>query len=202
MIIHIEGASGSGKSTIGLKIKKNIKSKNILVIDTDDILDLNVLDVLKKYKLKKKGDFKEYDKNIKKRINEDTKKILEDNKEKNIIFVGFLHYGMKFLEKKIDKGFMIKIDSEVLWRQYNLRTLNMIKNNIKEIEELISNNKIEINNINEILFSKFGIRSGLYCWDHNSAKKIIKNMKIRSKINNYYYGTNNKIYDKIIKLLK
>lgn len=64
MIIHIEGASGSGKSTIGLKIKKNIKSKNILVIDTDDILDLNVLDVLKKYKLKKKGDFKEYDKNI------------------------------------------------------------------------------------------------------------------------------------------
>lgn len=54
MIIHIEGASGSGKSTIGLKIKKNIKSKNILVIDTDDILDLNVLDVLKKYKLKKK----------------------------------------------------------------------------------------------------------------------------------------------------
>ena len=109
---------------------------------------------------------------------------------------------MKFLEKKIDKGFMIKIDSEVLWRQYNLRTLNMIKNNIKEIEELISNNKIEINNINEILFSKFGIRSGLYCWGHNSAKKIIKEMKIRSKINNYYYGTNNKIYDKIIKLLK
>ena len=44
-IIHILGATGSGKTTLGKKIKQNYKSQ-VHVLDTDDIDDYSVLDML------------------------------------------------------------------------------------------------------------------------------------------------------------
>ena len=56
----------------------------------------------------------------------DIDNIIKANKDKCIIFVGFFHTGMRFLEKKIIKGYTIKIDPEQLWQQYSLRTLEYI----------------------------------------------------------------------------
>ena len=37
---------------------------------------------------------------------------------------------MRNLEKKVDKGFSIKVDPNILWRQYNLRTATAIHKNL------------------------------------------------------------------------
>ena len=50
MIIHILGPSGSGKTTLGKKIAKI--NKNIIVLDTDDINDKNILKLLQKYNMR------------------------------------------------------------------------------------------------------------------------------------------------------
>ena len=50
MIIHILGPSGSGKTTLGKKLSKI--NKNIIVLDTDDIDDKNILKLLPKYNMK------------------------------------------------------------------------------------------------------------------------------------------------------
>jgi len=49
MIIHITGVSGSGKTSLGNKLRDTLK--NIVVIDTDDIDDKNATDIVenKKY---------------------------------------------------------------------------------------------------------------------------------------------------------
>ena len=40
MIIHISGAPGSGKTTIGLYLKKHYKTK-VIVKDLDDLLNID-----------------------------------------------------------------------------------------------------------------------------------------------------------------
>ena len=41
MIIHISGASGSGKTTIGIKLKKHYKTK-VIVNDLDELRDEHI----------------------------------------------------------------------------------------------------------------------------------------------------------------
>jgi hypothetical protein len=44
--------------------------------------------------------------------------IIKNNKSKHIIFAGFFHGGMEHVQKKVNKGYMIEITPEKLWRQY------------------------------------------------------------------------------------
>lgn len=114
------------------------KYKDIIIIDTDDIDDPNSLKAIKKYSFKNK----------KKDINA----IIENNKNKIIIFAGFLHAGMQHIEKKVDKGYMIDITPEKLWRQYNLRTVTYIHKNYNEIKKLL-NSRIDPTKIH-IIFNR------------------------------------------------
>lgn len=49
-IIHISGAPGSGKTTLGLKLKKYYKNK-VIVTDLDDLFKLYKNDHLKTKKI-------------------------------------------------------------------------------------------------------------------------------------------------------
>ena len=119
MIIHILGPSGSGKTTLGNKCSK---LKNTVIIDTDDIDDPNSLKLLPKYDLKNKSDVKKFEKELGKLNKKKLEKIIEKEKNKNIIFVGFPFVGMNIITDLVDIGFQIKIDASDLYRQYNERT--------------------------------------------------------------------------------
>ena len=55
------------------------------------------------------------------------------NKDKNIIITGF-PFGMKI---NVDKGFYIKIDDDLHYKQFNLRTLESIKKHYNDIKKLL-----------------------------------------------------------------
>lgn len=196
MILHILGPSGSGKTTLGNKLSK---LNNVIVIDTDDIDDPNSMKIIDKYKFDKKSDGNKFDKELAKLNRNDLEKIINKNINKNIIIVGFLHLGMDFI--KINKGFSIKIEPEILWRQYNLRTTRYIKNNIKEIEKLLNSN-INPEKIHIIFSKKFGIRNGFDCAGIDDIKHSIERNKKIAKENKYYYNTSDNIYKKINDLIK
>jgi adenylate kinase family enzyme len=198
MIIHIAGPSGSGKTTLVEKIAK--KYKNTIIIDTDNIDDPNGLKLLKKYTLSDKKSLRNFLKELAKKNKKDLNKIIKNNKDKNIIFAGFFHNGMKHLEKKIDKGYMIKISPDKLWRQYNLRTVTYIHKNFNEIKSLLNSRK-NILKIHMIFSRKFGIRNGFECDDSDNLEnfsKIIKKITIEK---NYYYASSDKIYKNLTKYI-
>ena len=199
MIIHILGPSGSGKTTLAKKIEK--KYKNTIIVDTDDIDDPNVLKAIKKYFfVNEKQDFKKFIKEVSIMNKNYIDKIVKNNKDKNIIFAGFFHDGMRHIEKKVDKGYMIEITSEKLWRQYNLRTATYIYKNFNEIKKLL-NSKINPEKIHIIFSSKFGIRNGFECAGVNDFVELLKKNKKEARNNKYFYGTSDKIYKEISKIL-
>lgn len=199
MIIHILGPSGSGKTTLAKKIEK--KYKNTIIVDTDDIDDPNVLKAIKKYSfVNEKQDFKKLIKEVSIMNKNYIDKIVKNNKDKNIIFAGFFHDGMRHIEKKVDKGYMIEITSEKLWRQYNLRTATYIYKNSNEIKKLL-NSKINPEKIHIIFSKKFGIRNGFECAGVNDFVELLKKNKKEAINKKYFYGTSDNIYKEISKIL-
>jgi len=199
MIIHILGPSGSGKTTLAKKIAK--KYKNTIIVDTDDIDDPNVLKAIKKYPfVNEKKDYKKLIKEVSIMNKNDINKIVKNNKDKNIIFAGFFHDGMRHIEKKVDKGYMIEITPEKLWRQYNLRTVTYIHKNFNEIKKLL-NSKINPTKIQIIFSKKFGIRNGFECAGVNDFVNLLNKNKKEAINKKYYYGTSDKIYEEISKIL-
>lgn len=197
MIIHILGPSGSGKTTLAKQIAK--KYKNTIIVDTDDIDDPNVLKAIKKYSfVNEKKDFKKLIKEVSIMNKNDINKIVKNNKDKNIIFAGFFHDGT--YKKRVDKGYMIEITSEKLWRQYNLRTATYIHKNFNKIKKLL-NSKINPEKIHIIFSKKFGIRNGFECAGVNDFVNLLKKNKKEAKTKKYYYGTSDKIYKEISKIL-
>lgn len=198
MIIHILGPSGSGKTTLGKKLAKI--NKNIIVLDTDDIDDKNILKLLPKYNMK-------YQKNRTKIFNEraklnksDLNKFLDKNKDKDIIFVGFDFDGMEKIPKLATKKYSIKIDHDTLFRQYNLRTLNLISKYKKDLEKLLKNKRQNIDNIWSLLSYKYKIRNGLFGMNPPQISNDIKNRKKEAKKKKYKYITSDEIF-KDIKIL-
>jgi adenylate kinase family enzyme len=193
MIIHISGSSGSGKTTLGNRLKK---LKNVVVIDTDDIDDPNSMKIINKYNLDSKQDENKFNKELKKLNKVSLDKILNDNKSKNIIFVGFFHSGMNYMFKKVNSGYHIKITPDILFRQYNKRTLNVMHTNYKEIYNLFESKFYE-KKIHYILSKKFGIRNGFDCADIDDFKKDIRRGYLRAKKDKYKYKNTDDIYNDI-----
>jgi len=199
MIFHILGPSGSGKTTLGKKLAK--KCKNTIVLDTDDIDDENALKLLKKYDVSIKKEQKQFLKERKSLNKIELDKFLEKNKNKNIIFVGFDFGGMEKISKLADHKFSIKIDHDILFRQYNLRTLDYITKNKKEIKSLLENDKISIDNIFEIITLKFKIRNGFKCVDGPFLYHEIVRRKQEAKDKNYKYKTSDEIFEEILNII-
>jgi len=205
MILHIMGPSGSGKTTLGNKIRK--KLKNVIVIDTDDIDDPNALKLLKKYSFNSndKKIFNQEDKQFKKermvKNKQSLKRILKNKSNKHIVFVGFLHPGLHYLEKNVNKRYAIKIDAEQLWRQYNYRTSEIIHKNITEIKKMLTNKRISPTKIHMIMSYKLGIRNGFDCESSNDMKKWLKKGEKDMIKKKYFYNSADKIFKDVCKVL-
>jgi adenylate kinase family enzyme len=192
MIIHILGKAGSGKTTLGKRLSK---LRNTVVLDTDDIDDPNSLKLLSKYDFKNKKNIDNYFAELKKLDQEDLNKFIEKNKNKNIILTGFL-FGMNI---NVDKGYYIKIDDDLHYKQFNLRTLETIKNHYNLIKKLL---KMDIprKKLERYTTIKAKIRGPFIVPDF-VWKDFVGNPKKEAMKMKYKYMNNDKIYENISKLL-
>ena len=141
-IIHISGASGSGKTFLGNQLKEQF-GKKIIVKDLDELVDKFIKDF---YGNKKWTyiDENEYQKYI------DT---FIDKQKKPIIFVGLNDNNNpkveRFIQNKIKKyydlhsqfNYYIDIDDMIILKQKCLRTLDAIRNDKMAMDDLVNNNE-------------------------------------------------------------
>ena len=192
MIIHILGKPGSGKTTLGKRLSK---LPNTVVLDTDNIDDPNSLKLLSKYGFKNQKNIDNYFAELQKLDQEDLNKFIEKNKNKNIILTGFL-FGMNV---NVDKGYYIKIDDDLHYKQFNLRTLETIKTHYNLIKKLL---KMDIprKKLERYIQIKAEIRGPFvapdFVWNDFVGNPKKEEMEIK-----YKYMNNNKIFENISKLL-
>ena len=195
-IIHILAEPGSGKTTLGLKLKDY--SNKIAVIELDDINDpiaLKMLDIPKYLKLavsKKESDTKKFF-NItdNKGVIQINKLIKKYQKENKIVVITGLSIDIKNIE--ITDKYFINIDPKKLFKQLNLRTLNDIVKQNKEIQFLIENENPE--KINNILLYKYKLRAPFLA-DYNDVSRFLEN-RIKNNTD-YKLMSFDEIYNDII----
>ena len=146
MIIHISGAPGSGKSTLGQYIKKNYK--NIIVYDLDDLYHT----MIKKMENQSLEIFK---KNLRIEFQKYVDKLIKNNE--NICFVG-LNYPdprISYKEKEVfvrpfkveihaDHKFYIDIPIKQIVKQKFRRTLNETLEDIDHVLDDILKSKRKV----------------------------------------------------------
>src|SRR5579883_2110817 len=111
VIIHIAGTSGAGKTTLGLKLKKELGSKLV----HKDLDEFN-------YRCRKKKDKKIFDVNC---FNKLVSDFIKNNKGKNILFTGYnvFNYDL-WAEVPADYKFFINIPNKDLLKQVTLRSID------------------------------------------------------------------------------
>ena len=192
MIIHILGKPGSGKTTLGKRLSK---LPNTVVIDTDNIDDQNALKLMSKYDFKTKKNIDEYFTELLKLDQKHLNDFINKNKNKNIILTGFL-FGMTI---DVDKGYYIKIDDDLHYKQFNLRTLETIKNNYNVIKKLLKMN-IPRKKLERYTTIKTKIRGPFMVPDF-VWKDFIGNPKKEAMELKYNYMTSDKIYENVFDFL-
>ena len=185
IIIHISGAPGSGKTTIGLKLKKYYKTK-VIVKDLDDLF----------------GEFMKL--NTKKFSSKKYQKFIDDfiNKynNKSIIFVGLNseHLTNKFYKINPDYKFYINLPVNINLERHFLREIegwiNWMQNRDKNIlfNQLLNNENEVINNLSKSLSKSLKI---------SKQKKFIMSFDAHYRTENYQFLSSTSIYNKIIKLI-
>lgn len=195
-IIHLLAEPGSGKTSLGLKLKDY--STKIVVIELDDIDDpiaLKMLNTPKYLKLavsKKDSDNKKFF-NIKdnKGVIQINKLIKKYQKENKIVVITGLSIDIKNIE--ITDKYFINIDPKKLFKQLNLRTLNDIVKQNKEIQSLIKNENPE--KTNHILLYKYKLRAPFLA-DYNDVSRFLENSIKKNK--DYKLMSFDDIYNDII----
>ena len=197
-IIHILAQPGSGKTTLGLKLKDY--SNKFAIIELDDIDDpiaLKMLDTPKYFKLlvsKKESDNKKFF-NIRdnKGVIQINKLIKKYQKENKIVVITGLSIDIKNIE--ITDKYFINIDPKKLFKQLNLRTLNDIVKQHKKIESLIENENENPEKTNLILLYKYKLRVPFLA-DFNDLSRFKKNRIKNNK--DYKLMSFDEIYNDII----
>ena len=187
LVIHISGASGSGKTTMGNELKKHFKNK-IIVEDLDNLRD----EFIKHYYGNKKWTY----------INEDEYQNYIDNyiskQKKPIIFVGLNDNTVYGKNKKLyydvhsQYNYYIDIDDMVIVQQKCIRLLNDIQNDEMALADLVHNNKKFVEKFTEAIKRE--------C----SAKETIKmNNKWKRDYERQGYRLMNRenIYKSVVKIL-
>ena len=185
MIIHISGAPGSGKTTIGLKLKKVYKTK-VIIKDLDDLfaefMKLNT------------GKFssKKYQKFIDDFINK--------HNIKSIIFVGLNseHITKNIYKLNPDYKFYINLPVDVNLKRHFLREidgwLDWMQNRNKNIlfDQLLNNENEVIDGLSKSLTRTLKI---------SEQKKFIMSFDAYYLKENYQFLSSVQIYKKIISLI-
>ena len=185
MIIHIAGAPGSGKTTIGLKLKKHYKTK-VIVKDLDDLFSEFMKLNTKKFSSKK------YQKFIDDFINK--------YNNKSIIFVGLNseHLTNNFYKINPDYKFYIDLPVDINLKRHFLREIEgwiiWMQNRNKNIlfNQLLNDENDVINDLTKSLTRQLKI---------SEQKKFIMSFDAQYMTENYHYLSSTQIYNKIIKLI-
>lgn len=191
-IVHIDGVSGAGKTTLGNKLSK---LKNVVVIDTDDIDDKNAMKLLNDSKC----NWMWNDKNIgkfnkeKDALNRDVvKKIILKNKHKTIIFV-----GLTITPPKANKKYFIKSNVDVVYNRLGKRTLHTICKNKESINKLYNMKNKDKSFL--LLLYKYKVRGPLPYPEELKKDIFYRTKKARKK--KYTVMDVDDIYDEIVVLL-
>ena len=179
LIIHIDGVQGSGKSYICSKLK------NVLCVDTDDIVKVAIDIIEKSQKTDKKipRTFNQLQK-VKKQV---IKKIIKDNSNKKIVFVG-MTVDVPNPEHKL----FIKItDFTTVYKRLLLRELDKIIKHKKEIINHINNEK----DPQEIDIQRTADMSLAFPLEYNEFLQDYKERLQEAKNKKYIPKTQNKIID-------
>lgn len=185
MIIHISGAPGSGKTTIGQKLKEHYKTK-VIVKDLDDLFAEFMKLNTKKFSSKKYQNF----------IDD----FINKNNNKSIIFVGLNseHLTNKFYKINPDYKFYIDLPVDINLKRHFLREidgwLNWMQNRDKNIlfNQLIENENKVINGLTNSFTSTLKI---------SKQKKFIMSFDAHYITENYQFLSSTQIYNKIIKTI-
>ena len=214
MIIHICGASGSGKSYLGNTLKEKLKKQSVLITDMDALWESFLK--LKLYKTTNQIEI-EYQKYINQYISKQIKKY------DNLIFVGLnsfvigeqhwfednthINLPKYYFDLQSDVNYYIDADKELIIKQMYDRGYNIHINwfhdwmiNRKEIvyNNLIKNEKQTKKDLSVALLRFFDfsdIKKNIEKW--NKYYKHITNKKGIS----YIFLSQNKILEKCIKLI-
>ena len=177
IVIHVDGVQGSGKSFICSKIK------NILCIDTDDIMKqaIQIIEDSQNTNKKLPRTFNQLQK-IKKKLAEEY--IKENNK---IIFVGMT----VDIPQPTHKFFIKIIELENVYKRLLLRELEKIHTNYEKIKKHIN----EETNPNEIDIQRIADMSLMFPVDYSEFLKDYKENIKKAKKNKYLIKTQNEIID-------
>ena len=188
ILIHIAGPTGSGKTTLGSRIKK--KYPFILVKDLDEIFkDLPAIYPKEYLKMKEKEFYEKY-------LEDGVNKFISDYSHSTIIFVGANIKSpgfddIKYIDIPAKYKFYIEIpEIKILERRFN-RHIDFIKDNIKDYFDKTLNEKplcVDFEkwkkkiNANDLSYYKKQDYKFLDNEDiYKNAKQIISKMKILSK---------------------
>lgn len=181
VLAHIAGPTGSGKTTLGNRIKK--KYPFILVKDLDDIFqDLPAIYPKEYIKMEKNDFYKKY-------FEAGVNKFIVDYSNSTIVFVGVNNKSIGFdniqyIDIPAKYRFYIEIpEIEILERRFN-RHIDFIKDNIKDYFDKTLNDKP-------------------LCIDFEKWKKKINSNNLSYyKKKDYQFQDNNNIYKNICSIIR
>ena len=187
IIVHISGASGSGKTFLGNRLKEQYRNK-IIVQDLDDLRDKFIKNFYgtKKWTYINEQEYQNY-------IN-----AFIDKQNKPIVFVGLNDnklYGKNkslYYDLHSHYNYYIEIDDMIIVKQKCIRLLNDIQTDKMAMENLVKNN--------EKFVKKFTEAIKIEC----SAKQTIKqNNKWKKDYEKqgYKFMSRENIYKSVVKIL-
>ena len=146
MIIHIDGITGSGKTTLGKQISSKLK---IDIIELDDIHNKNAQNLLSNYNfdinqidIVKYQTYLEFNNELLKKFMDELLEInqieinekLQNYKDKHLLITG----NLENIVINVNKGYYIKLEKDIYYKQYNTKVLNRIYENYNEIKEILN----------------------------------------------------------------
>lgn len=121
IVIHVSGFPGSGKTTLGEKIKR---IRNVIVIETDEFIQHHTKEGKQLLALEGENKWKEYKSLWKKTMKAKINTVLEQHKDKIIVFVGSLdNFALpgSIYNIKADHKFLLDVPLDELMKRYYLR---------------------------------------------------------------------------------
>jgi adenylate kinase family enzyme len=187
IIIHISGASGSGKTFLGNQLKKQFKKK-IIVKDLDDLRDefIEIFYGKKEWKYINEKEYQNFINNF-----------IYKNK-KSIVFVGLSDntaYGKNknlYYDLQSQYNYYIKLDDTIILKQKCLRLLNDIQNDKTAMNDLIENNEHFIEMFSQAIKRECSLKDTI---------KINNKWKEDYEKQGYKIMTSEKIFQDVSKIL-
>ena len=192
IIIHIDGIPGAGKSYICTKIN----SPKSVCIDNDDIV-LDAKNYVDSSNMPRT--FKSLHKVIKQKINELIEKHVNDGK-RIIIFVGVRFLVDTALNDANYRYFIKLSDLGATFRRVFMRETEKIESNLGDIKKLISDPKIEVDELDGMVHRKTNLALP-YPPEFSQYKKHYKRGLGIAKKNNYKIASQDEIIARIQKII-